>query len=171
MLEASRHLGVKKGTLRRWLDRNGVDWPRYHGRKITGHVQDSIFRLYSEGLSIPQVAERVGLHRSTVGRYLRRNNLTRRQGLPAAEPAVLRLAADLYLSGLTEREVAEKMGVSQCAVWRYLNCLEVPRRRTGRHLSEDTKEEIRALVLEGLPYAAVARILGVSRHSVYKYGK
>lgn len=70
----------------------------------------SLLDSYAAGVPVQELADRFGVHRSTV------SELVRRAGVPARSPglpeSIRREAARLYEGGLTLPQVAARLGIS-----------------------------------------------------------
>jgi hypothetical protein len=76
---------------------------------------DEMVALYdpAAGMGVKQLAARLGVHRSTVGKFLKARGIDTR---PTLKPEQVPAAAALYRSGLTLGQVADYYGLSYSTV-------------------------------------------------------
>ncbi|MFD2464307.1 helix-turn-helix domain-containing protein [Amycolatopsis samaneae] len=117
------------------------DTPTRTARQLEVDDIDRLVAAYAKGATVHELAERFGIHRSTVGRHLRARGVdTVPPGLcPADVPA----AVELYRSGWTYAQIADKFDVGESTVRDHLHRAGVPKAerygRTGRNLSKPSR--------------------------------
>lgn len=111
---------VRKGSRRRRprsksterVDQRGpvVGESRQSQTRLNASNRASLLDSYAAGVPVQELADRFGVHRSTV------SELVRRAGVPARSPglpeSIRREAARLYEGGLTLPQVAARLGIS-----------------------------------------------------------
>lgn len=122
-IEIAKHLGIGETTVYRELRRRGVKLDiasRYaNQRKTTPEQDQEMARLYTEGWTADQLAERYSVNAGTIKFRLKRNNITlRRRGGPFrkfSEEEIAR-AKTLYAEGYSQSRIGELLGISQTAI-------------------------------------------------------
>lgn len=103
---------------------------RRHRKDIS---RAEIVRLYKKkNWSAQQIADKYGVHYTTILRWLETVGVSRRQAHqrpPKVDPALL---SRLYhKKKYTLEDIAEKFGVSALTVWHWFERFEIPRRPRG----------------------------------------
>jgi lambda repressor-like predicted transcriptional regulator len=129
-LETLQHLLRKATSARR---PNGRHVPRQNQIRLDPHQAITLVAAYRDGKSIKELAQRYGVHRTTVDSLLRRFDVELRQrGLAANEVTA---AARLYEQGWSLARLGSKYGVDPSTVWRSLLAVGVimrsPHERRG----------------------------------------
>jgi DNA-binding CsgD family transcriptional regulator len=125
---------------------------------------------YEAGALVKDLAEKYGVHRSTVRAHLAR----RGQGRPKAEvlgPEAAAAAVGRYAAGSTLVEVAAGLGVGPRAVRRALADAGVGVRKPGQRGDGLAARggEVMAMRAEGWSLARIGKALGVAPSSVQRY--
>ncbi len=130
-----------------------------------------VTELYESGLSARLVGERLGVKKSLVLGFMKRNGIERRQrvgGMPKRlpdDPQTIGKVAELYGSGLTLHEVAAELNVEWYTIQRFMVRNDIDRRAKKRPAlmgeSPEDIERVRALYESGLSMQEVADIEGV----------
>lgn len=138
-----------------------------------------VTELYESGLSARLVGERLGVKKSLVLGFMKRNGIERRQrigGLPKLlpdDPQMIGKVAELYGSGLTLHEVAAEFGVEWYTIQRFMARNDIERRAKKRPAlmgeSEADVERVKALYDSGATVAEVAESEGVDRDTVLAF--
>lgn len=130
---------------------------------------DEAARLYrDEGLSLEQVAIRLGCGRDAIRLHLAEAGVSRRPRGRRRDPAVEAEAARLYAGGLDIDEVSRAVGRGRATVHRWIVDAGVPRRRRGGRPACAPIAEIEAAYLGGEEdVAAIAARLGCTRSNLY----
>ena len=146
MEDIGKRHGVSRERVRQILKRNG-----YEERGLRGWAARRLERkeerakralsLYDEGLSIKDIAERVGVGASTVGLYLREAGKGRGRswgmGVPRTPPPSeeqVEEALAMYESGVSGHEVARRTGLGHRRVFRLLRERGVTRSRGAQRM-------------------------------------
>lgn len=137
-------------------------------KHIDGPPKDpEIAELYKSGLSVAQVAARVGLCPATV-RLRIPENYMRTAGRPrgVAKPSLVAEAVALYQTGLTMKQVAEKLQVSRDWVSRLMP--DDVQRRKGPipQIASVRNETIKTEYLSGKTLGEVGETHGITRERV-----
>lgn len=102
-------------------------------RHLREEEVDELVTAYSAGASVYTLAEQFGIHRGTVGRYLRGRGVN--TTAPALSTQQIEEAAVLYRTGWSLMKIAKKYRVNDGTVWRKLRAVGVmmrsPNERTG----------------------------------------
>lgn len=132
--QIGQRFSVTPQAVREWLIAAGI--PRRPGGAPTPTVESGrLVELYSQGLSGPEVAARLGCSSATVYRRLAAAGIARRTG-PAVDRQQL---IEALAAGLSGPEIADTFGVSIAAVVRALHregletATQAARRRAGSH--------------------------------------
>ncbi len=91
---------------------------------------DALVRAWEAGGSVAQLAAQFGLHRSTVGRYLKERGINTLEA--RFDPEDLKQAAELYRCGRTLLEVAMEFGTTKKTIRKRLAEFGVTIRKGGR---------------------------------------
>lgn len=137
--------------------------------------------LYESGLSARLVGERLGVTKSLVLGFMKRNGIERRQrigGLPKLlpdEPQTIAKVVELYESSAGIHQVADTLGVDYTVVQRFMVRNGIERRAKKRPAlmgeSEADVERVKALYDSGATVAEVAESEGVDRETVRAFLK
>ena len=100
-------------------------------RRLTETDLDDLVAVYQAGSTIDEIAERFGLHRTTVMELLERRGVPRRTPRKLSDRSVAE-AARRYDSGETLAEIADRLGVAPSTLTRELRLAGVPIRPRGR---------------------------------------
>jgi hypothetical protein len=100
-------------------------------RRLTGTGIDDLVARYQAGSTIEMLANRFGIHRTTVMAHLERRGIPRRSARKLTDEMVAG-AAHRYTSGETLAEIAEQLGVAPSTLKRELRLAGIPIRRRGR---------------------------------------
>ena len=111
--------------------RSGV--MRGSGRRVGAEVEAAVVRGYRSGETIDALAERLGIHRTTVMAVLERRRVPRRRQGQVLSAAQVERAVALYGSGLSLKAVAGELGADWRVVTRALRDAGVVIRRSGRY--------------------------------------
>lgn len=140
-----------------------------------------VTELYESGLSARLVGERLGVTKSLVLGFMKRNGIERRQrigGLPKLlpdDPHTIAKVADLYESSAGIHQVADTLGVDYTVVQRFMVRNGIERRSAARDFamgeSESDIERVRTLYDSGATVAEVAESEGVDRETVRAFLK
>jgi DNA-binding CsgD family transcriptional regulator len=123
---------------------------------LGANTVDAIVADYKDGLSTVKLAEKFGIHASTVALYLERAGVDRRQ--PGPEAARVAEAKALYEGGLSLEEVGDQMGTTDTAIYNWLKGDGVQLRPPAGY-SQDVKDEALRLYGEGMTTTEIARRL------------
>jgi transcriptional regulator with XRE-family HTH domain len=146
---------------------------RYRKHKLSRCMNQEALALYKEGLTLAEIADRLGVSLTLVWRRLRGVDglPARRRGrrpMPIAEPALA-----LHKQGLRLEEIAARLGVSTALVFRRIKDFPdyVPHRRgpvagDRSRISPEVREKIPLWRAEGWTLARIAREVGCSRQYV-----
>ncbi len=99
-------------------------------RRLRPAEVDELVRGWETGSGVAQLAEEHGVHRSTVGRYLKKQGINTLE--PNLTPSDVERAGELYAQGWTLVQVAVKLGVSKKWIRKQLVESGVAIRRGGR---------------------------------------
>ncbi|MEV8440440.1 helix-turn-helix domain-containing protein [Actinosynnema sp. NPDC051121] len=84
---------------------------------------DALIEAYEAGAGVKTLAKRFGVHRATVGRYLRSRGIdTTPSALTATQ---IKTAIELYEQGWSLAKIAKPYGVNDGTVWRKLKAAGV----------------------------------------------
>lgn len=122
-VEIAKRLGIGETTVYRELRRRGVKLDiaaRYATqRKTTPEEDQEMVRLYAEGWTTDQLADRYSVNAGTVKYRLKRNNVTlRSRGGPFRDfsEEEVEQAKALYAEGVSQSKIGEVLGTSQSAI-------------------------------------------------------
>jgi DNA-binding transcriptional regulator LsrR (DeoR family) len=96
---------------------------------LTPSEVDDLVELYLSGVGAKELAERYGMHRAAIGRYLKARVIDTTP--PALRPADVTAAVELYQSGLSLAKIAKRYGVGPQTVNNYLAAAGVELRPRG----------------------------------------
>lgn len=140
-----------------------------------------VTELYESGLSARLVGERLGVKKSLVLGFMKRNGIERRQrigGLPKLlpdDPHTIAKVAELYETSVGIHQVADTLGVDYTVVQRFMVRNGIERRSAARDFamgqSEADVERVKALYDSGATVAEVAESEGVDRETVRAFLK
>lgn len=84
-------------------------------RQLRPHEVDELVSLFdpTNGVGVKELATKFGIHRSTVGKFLKERGIETR---PTLKPEDIPTAAALYRSGLTLAQVAQRYGIAKDTV-------------------------------------------------------
>jgi DNA invertase Pin-like site-specific DNA recombinase len=84
-------------------------------RQLRPHEVDELVALFdpAAGMGVKELASKFGIHRSTVGKFLKERGIETR---PTLKPEDIPTAAALYRSGLTLAQVAQRYGIAKDTV-------------------------------------------------------
>lgn len=119
--QIAAEFGVSTGCVSEWICRQGGSRSKNKGVTCidTARSGHEIAKLYRRGLSVSQIAKRVGRTAATVHSRLVRMGVERRRvGIARTFPAFEVLV--LLLKGLKAGEAAERLGVQKHSVFRCL---------------------------------------------------
>ena len=135
-----------------------------------------VTELYESGLSARLVGERLGVKKSLVLGFMKRNGIERRQrigGLPKLlpdDPHTIAKVAELYETSVGIHQVADTLGVDYTVVQRFMVRNGIERRSAARDFamgqSEADVERVKALYDSGATFAEVGESEGVDRETV-----
>lgn len=135
-----------------------------------------VAELYGSGLSARLVGEELGVEKSTVLNFMRRNGIERRQrvgGLAKVlpdDPATIARVTELYNSGLGLHELAGELAVGFDVVRRFMVRNDIDRRAKKRPVlmgeSPEDVERVKTLYESGMNVSEVAEAEGVTRGTV-----
>jgi transcriptional regulator with XRE-family HTH domain len=148
-------------------EKSNQDSKREDSKSSSLRRSDEIYSLYfNEGLTQLEVAERLGISKSTISRAFRINGWTARHK-PNRREIDGYEAHELYFDeGLTQKEVAEKLGVSKSTLSRAFQFFGW-KTRIIKSRSELDDNKIRQLHFNNnLSQEEVAERLGVSRQTI-----
>jgi hypothetical protein len=131
-----------------------------------------VAELYGSGLSARLVGEELGVEKSTVLNFMRRNGIERRQrvgGLAKVlpdDPATIARVTELYNSGLGLHELAGELAVGFDVVRRFMVRNDIDRRAKKRPVlmgeSPEDVERVKTLYESGMNVSEVAEAEGVT---------
>lgn len=135
-----------------------------------------VTELYGSGLSARLVGDELGVEKSTVLTFMRRNGIERRQrvgGLAKVlpdDPATIAKVTELYNSGLGLHELAGELAVGFGAVRRFMVRNDIDRRAKKRPVlmgeSPEDVKRVEARYESGMSVSEIADAEGVSRCAV-----
>lgn len=138
---ATEALAHRSSPVQRLLDM-AVTWadapagqtrPRTNYRLMTQATAqdiDTMVELYRSGLTVRQIADETGFHRSTVGKHLEARGIDTRQLL--LRPEQIQEAGELYEAGSRLEDLARLYGVSDTMIRTHLLRAGVKMRPGGR---------------------------------------
>lgn len=142
------------------------------GARISQAEHDRRVALVAQGLTVPEVAQQLGMRVAAFSNWCRYHKLSVASRATDPETGDARRRA-LAAQGLTISEAARVLGMRVSTLWNWANrnrvAFRMERQRPavqGRRISDEARARILQLLAEGLPYPAVAEAVGVSRHSV-----
>lgn len=126
--ELAEELDCSQSSINRWLSRYGIN-TKDHGDYSDGpwRDQDTLEELYSEGLTQPEIAERLGCSLTTVAYWTVEHDIDIGQfrDTPWQNPETL---SELYVEKeLSYEEIAERTGCSPGTVYRWVNRHDISR--------------------------------------------
>jgi DNA invertase Pin-like site-specific DNA recombinase len=125
------------------------------GRRVSNAYIARIRALESEGYGPNEIAEKLGLHRDTVLKYLRTFDVTKRSLL---DPKTILDIRDLIRKGHTASYVAQTLKVSKKTVYKYGGDIQSDRDRDWDFI----REKVEKLELQGIFSRSVqAKILDI----------
>ena len=146
--------------------------------------QEKIIEWYNEGITIEEMAKKLGVNRVTVSRYV--SELIKRGKISSTSPRVeerqketLRkkeTLIEMYSKGATADEIAQELGLTRNTVYGYIQKLRkqglIPpaeRKKKAENLDgkERKKDQYIRLYMEGKTAKEMAEIMGVAIGTVY----
>jgi lambda repressor-like predicted transcriptional regulator len=92
--------------------------PRQKQIRLDAHQSSALAAAYRDGKTIKELAQRYGVHRTTVSALLRRSDVElRRGGLTSGDVLAV---SQMYASGWSLAKLGRKFGVDAATVWRAL---------------------------------------------------
>ena len=156
----AKKLGTSHSVITRLLRSRGVEIRK--GGKQWVDKRAQCVALRRQGLTYPEIGERVGLTEDQVGRQVRMVLGTGRRGVPHKVP--LDELVRLRKKRMTYRAIAETVGLHPATVSARLRDVVILEPDPNR----PTDEELKALRKEGLSFAAIAARLGMKKPTVFK---
>ena len=140
--------------------------------------EQEALRLHSEGLSIKQSAERMGVSFESVRRYLRSNGVPfvrkqkpRGKKLPCGSLTTCHaLLVMLFEDGCGKSEIASMCGCSESNVANYLIRSGMVRNKR-RTITDSMKQEIVELASQGVSYYEIGEAYGMNHASVSRIAR
>ena len=140
--------------------------------------EQEALRLHSEGLSIKQSAERMGVSIESVRRYLRSNGvpfvrkqMPRGKKLPCGSLKTCHaLLVMLFEDGCGKSEIASICGCSESNVANYLIRSGMVRKKR-RTITDSMKQEIAELASQGVSYYEIGEAYGMHHASVSRIAR
>ena len=168
--DVAQIVGVSGDVALRELRRAGMDTSRSTRKRLQGsrrlgveNLDDTVTQLYGQGLSLRQIAHRLGLTQEGIRQILLRNG-TQLRPRGARSPVVngcgreagrRRFAARLrklrQAAGLTRSELATVCGLTRAAIWSLEKALRVPTWTTLLKLSKGLGVSLEALGVHTTP--------------------
>jgi transposase len=135
--EIADRFGVSSRTVRAWLRRSGIPLrpqPERRGRPLPPTAAELRRRYVADGVTIPQLAARYGVGRSTVRQWLENSGIPRRPpGRPSQQAPSREELVRLYVAeGLSTTQIGQRYGVSQQTALRWLRAADVALRPQGQ---------------------------------------
>lgn len=96
-------------------------WPWFN-RYASSAVVEQMVSLRHEGLTVDEIAERVGFHRTTVSKHLKRVGLTLRTDV--SDESFRRRVRQVYAEAGTIKGTAKRLGVSKGTVLKILRATQ-----------------------------------------------
>lgn len=122
--------------------------------------------LYEKGLSDTEIAERIGVERSTITKWRQRRDLSPNR-VWGKERKDYPRRRKLYGEGLSDREIADEVGEAKRVIcsWRKTRGLPA-NRKVGRSLRLKEEKKRRRLYEDGLSDSEIAERVGVTRKAI-----
>jgi len=79
--EIGEEFGILNNSVTRLLKNNGIIRNQSKAKKLTDEIVQKIITKYKEGLSTMDISRELGIHDSTVGRILKKNNVEMRDNI------------------------------------------------------------------------------------------
>ncbi len=147
--------GISPNTALQLLRRLGADTSRSTRKRLqfarrlgVANLPETVAKLYGQGLSLPQVAQQIGMTAEGVRKILIRHGVAVRARGPKGaiwgktalvahrKPLATRLRALRAGAGLSQAELAQRSGLSQDTISGLETCRHAPSRRTLKKLAE-----------------------------------
>jgi AraC-like DNA-binding protein len=105
--------------------------PRQRQRRLSMTEVTKLIKEYEQHASVKELAQRFGIHRTTVTELLRRHGVEmRRPGLTSDDMAA---ASQMYADGWSVAKLGRSFGVDAVTVWRALRASGVTMRTPAGH--------------------------------------
>lgn len=131
--------------------------------------------LYDKGLNDREIAERIGVHQTTITAWRHRNNLPPNQKRGSPQKHDYDKIKELYDKGMNDKEIAKKLDIPRISVWRIRNqVLELPsikKKMRRQHLSLEEEGKRYKLWIEGYTDKQIAEKLDVSSYAIQQWRK
>lgn len=124
--------------------------------------EKEMIKLYKKGLTLHEVASRLGVSQTTVYRKLKERDISTNK----VTDEMVDKWVELYQEGKTQKEIAEKYDVSQSTVSRIFREKGIDFPGQNQKVSEETVDEWIELYQEGLSQYDIAKRYGVDQSSV-----
>lgn len=134
-----------------------------------------VSELWTKGVKLKEIAERLNISVSTVRRYVRKLGLQPRfrkiKGTSSWD-SVAEQVVELWHKGAKVSDIARSVGVSKATIYSYLRHLGLKRQRPANvKVNEEKLREMVEMLESGATITEIARKLGVSRHTVQRHLK
>jgi len=134
-------VGVSRSTIQYWIKKHDMQHCRSRRNPARLRLQDESWlrtQYCARGRSMSDIADEVGVTRTTVGNWIERHGIpSRGRGRTSIIESYPTLTDEAWLreqyvvNGLTLAEVGDKLGVSQSVVRKALIQHDIPRRSPG----------------------------------------
>ena len=161
-ISTKHRIGVK--TIRGWILQCG--WPQPLKRKHpinSPEVVTKALGMYMQGITLEEIGEAVGVHRSQIGHWSRRFNWLKRnlQASPKGAPAVF---ADIREQLLTINQISDKHRIEQKTIRIWIRKFGWPKPfKQGYPMnSPEVVEKARVMFVGGIPLQEIAESVGLT---------
>ena len=129
--QIAERIGCCQGTISNYLRKYGLvtRFQAIYNRRFDVISRDELKRLYAEGLTVKQIAERFGYSPSSIAKLMRKYGLAIRTFGDYKRIDISREKLEkLYAEGLTTEEIGQRLGYSQSIVYNRMREYGIPLR-------------------------------------------
>lgn len=167
--EIAEKLNISFGFVCYFRKKNNLPSHKFSTSGLEENEHQRRLKLYKQGLNDREISEKVGITRSGITNWRKRNNLEANNNYKLTKKEHQK-RMELYKQGLTDPEIAEKAGEKKTTIssWRNNNNLE-PNSTNGIKLSKEEHQKRLKLYNEGLTDNEIANERNVSTSSIYTW--
>lgn len=139
--EIAEIFNISRASIYRKLKELDITQDNYEAQGVSKSIVKKGVKLYKEGKSLRYIASALGVNKSSVNRWVKKNkivrNLSEARGVTSKD---IKEAIKLYVQGQTLKQCADKVGVSDTAVSRWLKKHKIQLRTQSETQSKRASE-------------------------------